>query len=104
MPYKAKEDRRRYQALYKREHQKKDRKKIIQLLGGVCNYCGFEDERALCIDHIKAGGTQERLKFGGNFYRKVRELVESGSRDYQILCANCNQIKKVERNEVKRKY
>jgi len=58
-----------------------------------CAKCGFDDERALSIDHINGGGTQHRkqVKSGGNFNEMlVREGYPEG---YQILCMNCQFIK-----------
>ena len=65
----------------------------IVLLGEKCSRCGFDDIRALQIDHINAGGSQEFKKLGqGGVYRKVLTSPE----DYQCLCANCNWIKRSE--------
>lgn len=69
-----------------------------------CSVCGFEDIRALTIDHIKNNGAEERRKLFGDrlyagttFYRWLRKnnYPENG---YQILCFNCNIIKKHEHN------
>ena len=80
---------------------------IIALLGGKCVCCGFNDSRALCIDHIKGNGREHRRKFtasNGNFrgrkyYMSIYRELLNGSMDYQLLCANCNQIKKYENKE-----
>lgn len=67
-------------------------------LGGVCFRCGFSDVRALQIDHVAGGGTRE-LKAGsrGAYYKRVTEQAHTGK--YQLLCANCNWIKRVENAE-----
>jgi hypothetical protein len=82
-----------------------DRKELIQLLGGKCGHCGYDkDNRALCIDHVNGGGKAD-LKYGPRKYRRLIEFIEAGSKEYQLLCANCNQIKREENNENKnRKY
>lgn len=72
---------------------------IFSVLGDRCVMCGFSDKRALQMDHIngrnggpKSGNVDKRYKF-------VRENEEEAKRVYQILCANCNFIKRVERQE-----
>ncbi len=87
-------------AEYFRNYRKLRRDKIIAYLGGKCVKCGFSDVRALQIDHINGGGSKERkvLKMNeGLFYKKVRE---DATGKYQLLCANCNWIKKHENSEV----
>lgn len=64
-------------------------------LGDKCVMCGIADPRVLQIDHINGGGNKER-KLGGH---KYRQKILAHLEDYQILCANCNWIKKFERNE-----
>jgi hypothetical protein len=72
------------------------RGKVIEYLGGCCYICGFKDKRALQIDHINGGGTSERKKFG---WSKMYKLILSGAKGYQVLCANCNWIKRHTNNE-----
>lgn len=81
----------------------KRRNALIEAMGGKCVRCGFSDKRALCIDHINGGGTQERNQFGHNtqkYYVFILDNLPSGK--YQLLCANCNAIKEYEERE--RKY
>lgn len=70
------------------------RQKVVTHLGGKCAWCDFYDPRALCIDHIFGEGNLER-KSGKNWYSLYREIL-SGDRDweFQVLCANCNSIKR----------
>jgi len=80
------------------------RQKSIDLLGGVCVKCGFSDPRALQIDHIHGGGRQERLSIangGGPNANKMYQLVAAdvNHEKYQLLCANCNVIKRIENGE-----
>ena len=81
------------------EHERRNR--IIELLGGECVNCGYSDSRALQIDHVNGGGSRERYSFSCNstYMTHVLMKVESGSADYQILCANCNSIKMREQKE-----
>ena len=72
------------------------RLEVIDYLGGECVTCGFDDYRAFQIDHIKGGGTQERIRLGTT---KHFQRILDGSTDYQLLCANCNWIKRVENQE-----
>jgi hypothetical protein len=81
------------------ENRKIRRTNLIERLGGCCTRCGFSDERALQIDHINGGGCIE-LSNGLNhstaeYYNKVIENPDL----YQLLCANCNWIKRFENGE-----
>lgn len=68
------------------------RHKIIQQLGGKCS-CGFSDPRALQIDHINGGGHDDRRRFGGR-WRIYYEFISENPTLFQVLCANCNAIKR----------
>jgi len=97
---------------WSREH-KEERKKyptsikdirdvILEKLGNKCVRCGFDDWRALQIDHVHGGGVQERRKFK-NYYRYLKYVnslpLKVLLEKYQCLCANCNQIKKYDKKE-----
>lgn len=72
------------------------RGKILAQLGIRCSKCGFDDARALEIDHKNGGGTEERRRLSyPTYYLHVLRNLEN----YQVLCANCNMIKRRERNE-----
>lgn len=78
------------------------RKQIFRLLGGEqCSKCGFDDYRALQIDHKNGGGLKE---FRENptllKAKKYLEHIQIHQSDYQVLCANCNWIKRFENSEV----
>ena len=78
------------------------RQKILLLLGSKCSNCGIEDYRVLQIDHINGGGYRERKQFGtgGNATaRYYAHILEVGGKGYQLLCANCNWIKRYEQKE-----
>lgn len=78
----------------------KMRKAAIQTLGGYCVRCGFSDERALQIDHVNGDGHIDRkTNSNGVFNRRVINSFLANENVYQLLCANCNWIKKVENNE-----
>ena len=75
--------------------------KLLLLLGDKCVRCGFSDVRALQIDHINGGGKQEMKKFGTNIvmYQYYVKNPEEAKQKLQILCANCNWIKRYENQE-----
>ena len=79
------------------------RSQLLQRFGGKCEKCGFDDPRALQIDHIHGDGAKERKAHnitGVRFYRKLLKLTDSElNRNYQLLCANCQWIKRFENHE-----
>ena len=86
-----------------REYNFRTRAAIFELLGKVCGRCGFEDMRALQIDHVNGGGSKENKSLiGVTKYTYILKKVADGSTDYQILCANCNWIKRCENGEVRK--
>jgi hypothetical protein len=74
---------------------------VIAALGGQCRHCGFADSRALQIDHVEGGGGKERRSAPSQivWLRAVLQSVVAGEHRYQLLCANCNWIKRVEQEE-----
>lgn len=87
---------------YIREYLRKARNAVIEALGAKCVRCGFNDKRALQIDHINGGGSKERKerKFAKEFNKHVLESFLRNENKYQLLCANCNWIKRSENNEI----
>ena len=81
----------------------KTRKKVLEAYGGKCVNCGFTDWRALQIDHINGNGRKERSQTPNlsTYYSKL--WIHREYNKYQILCANCNWIKRYENNENRRK-
>jgi hypothetical protein len=70
---------------------------VFQLLGNKCSHCSFCDVRALQIDHVAGGGSKERKRLNGiPFLEKVLKDIEATNGTYQLLCANCNWIKRSE--------
>lgn len=83
-------------------HYRKKLKVLVHLGGACCVRCRFSDLRVLQIDHIHGGGCKERRSIGG--YNGILNRILSMSPDqakqeYQVLCANCNVIKKHENRE-----
>lgn len=78
---------------------RKLRMEILTKLGGKCITCGFNDPRALQIDHINGGGKADRGRFKSlyQFYLYLLSLPdETLKKNYQVLCANHNRIKAYE--------
>ncbi len=72
------------------------KQEVHQVLGGdICNECGFNDPRAMQIDHINGGGRADRAQFS-SYYRWLDDIIdnpEKARKKLQILCVNCNIIK-----------
>lgn len=102
---------RKNQANYRNRHRKEiyrkqkahylqKRAEMLMLMGGECIRCGFSDERALQIDHINGGGIKDRVNLNTkDFHRKVLKSIKNKENKYQLLCANCNWIKRSENKE-----
>lgn len=68
----------------------------------VCVKCGFDDLRALSLDHIGGGGNAHRHEDGGRFQgRKLYTYLRRNNypAGYQTLCMNCQWIKRHENKE-----
>ena len=78
---------------------------VLGKLGGKCIKCGNNDYRVLQIDHINSDGYKERKTTGhNNSYYVVKAILNGEKKKYQLLCANCNWIKRWENDECKRDY
>lgn len=82
-----------------KEQRIKRRIAVLGILGNKCTMCGFNDPRALQIDHINGGGHKERREIKGTYSYHVIESVLNKENKYQLLCANCNWIKRYNNNE-----
>lgn len=86
---------------YQKEYRRIMKLELFNLLGRKCVRCGYEDIRALQFDHIIGGGRKDKRELKGNlsmvsFYRKNPEKAKQ---TLQVLCANCNWIKRHENGE-----
>lgn len=91
-------ERKRYQRQYHRDVVKLLKKR----LGDKCAHCGNTDHRVLQIDHKNGDGAKERRKTGRgySYYKYLTNLSdEELLANYQLLCANCNWIKRYEEKE-----
>jgi DNA-binding XRE family transcriptional regulator len=64
----------------------------------------MDDNRTLQIDHKRGGGMQEAKHFGGAspMYKYYLKHIEEANENLQILCANCNWIKRFEKAETRK--
>ena len=74
-----------------------------------CAFCGFKNVDALCLDHINNDGSKHRkmLRISGTNgipgYRTYEAMKMSNfPSGMQVLCANCNLIKEIQRSRNKR--
>ena len=65
-----------------------------------CVKCGFNDIRALSVDHINSDGSKHRKedKSARFIYKWLKK--HDYPEGFQILCMNCNFIKRYENNEM----
>jgi len=91
----------RYERLVKARNRRVElRDQILEILGRKCAVCGFSDERALQVDHIYSDGNIYRKKGGSHDqYLKQLKSIKNNEGKLQLLCANCNWIKRVEKKE-----
>lgn len=76
------------------------RRQVFNMFGNKCLKCGFDDARALQIDHINGGGNKHvRSVFILTRYRAILKDPTG----FQLLCANCNWIKRYENKEYGRR-
>ena len=117
--FKTREEKRKYERITSRRYRErhperrketvkksyeKIRFKVLSHYGGnppKCKNCGFDDMNALTLDHIKNNGAEHRRQIGcRGGYSYYNWFVKNNFPDgYQVLCANCNQIKEVKRRK-----
>jgi len=93
---------------YKEESKNKNLKLKLKIINhysdnGTCEKCGFRDWRALSIDHIAGNGAEHRKTIPGN--KLYRWLIKNNfPAGFQILCMNCQFIKRHENKEWSRTW
>jgi len=76
----------------------KPRSDLMVIIGGQrCVKCGFDDIRALQIEYKNGGGRNFINRH--ELYRFYVNNPEKAKENLQVICANCNWIKKYKRNE-----
>jgi len=113
-PDKIRAKNRRFMTKYRKEHPEartesiwRKKKRIFDLLGGKCYSCGESDWRCLQIDHVNGGGNQQKKRLHSaneKYYNFILKELQFGSKNYQLLCANCNWKKFYENNEISTKH
>lgn len=95
---------------YRRFKTQQYKEEIHRLLGDKCVKCGYIG-LALQIDHVNGGGNKERGYYRGenknpsrthssqSYYYRILMKIKAGSKDYQLLCANCNAEKELKRKQ-----
>ena len=73
--------------------KKDERQKILEVMGNKCINCGYDDHRALQIDHVNGNPKGETTE------QAQKKILLGETFEYQILCANCNWIKRWENKE-----
>jgi hypothetical protein len=92
----------------KKKNKKKRNKLKLKIVGHysngtmACNRCKFADIRALSIDHINGDGAKHRREVPG---LQLYGWLETNNfpDGFQVLCMNCQFIKRHENNEMGRK-
>jgi 5-methylcytosine-specific restriction endonuclease McrA len=87
---------------YKNNKEKREliKREVLTHYGNgklACVKCGFDDLRALTLDHIVPVGDNKHRVTGMMFYPKLLKL--GFPEGYQTLCANCQMIKMFEGDE-----
>ena len=75
------------------------RRDVIRALGGKCSRCPVDDPRILQIDHRKGRGHRESLIIKPNTRQYYQLVIRDAGKHYQLLCCNCNFLKRVEEGE-----
>ena len=115
MGYKDPEQARCYHRAWSKQHRQelrdrinrereKDKEYVFFILGNKCAKCQIEDRRVLQVDHIDRS-LKKTIKYkrgGKGLYAAIRR-GEFPITAFQLLCANCNWIKRAENKEVQQR-
>lgn len=77
----------------------KQRQLILNKLGNKCVRCGIVDFRVLQVDHVDGGGRKDIDSFSSH-NRYYKSILLDQTDKFQLLCANCNWIKRYENKEI----
>ena len=91
-------------AKYQKEYRQSYKRKVLTHYGNgklACTKCGYNDIRALSIDHINGKGSEHRdsIKHANVYVWLVKNGYPEG---YQTLCMRCQWIKRDENKELER--
>jgi hypothetical protein len=91
-----------------RSKSRDKRLRLLEMLGCICAMRGYcENVLALQIDHIFGDGHKDKVRFNGSGlaqYKYYLEHADEAKARLQVLCSNCNQIKRFENKELRIKY
>ena len=84
-----------------RKHAKL-REAVFHILGHTCRICGQFDKRLLQFDHINGGGKKEQRlhRYVNNYLQYLIANPEETKKRIQVLCANCNWLKRYSLPEI----
>lgn len=89
--------------VYKQARRYKQRTAVLSYYGvngnPVCRHCGFNDMRALVIDHVNNDGAEHKKTINADIYRWLEK--NNFPEGFQTLCHNCNYLKEYERKAAK---
>ncbi len=91
------------QWIHQRDRLRKLKAEVLTHYGNsnlACVKCGFDDIRALSIDHMEGRGNRHRqgkLRTSASFYTWLKK--QGYPKGYQTLCMNCQFLKRAENNE-----
>jgi len=104
-------DREEYQKKYYQRPLVKERNRrsrlrlaVVNLLGAECVKCGMRDLRCLQLDHINGGGNTDNVNRTSSSYNKLLKNPQELFMKLQLLCANCNWIKRYEEHEAPHQF
>lgn len=85
-----------YMRIKNRESRARVRKKVLNLLGNKCVNCKHSDERVLQVDHINRAKVPRNsyIRSGTGLYFSILK-GKIKLEELQLLCANCNFLKKL---------
>jgi hypothetical protein len=86
---------------YIKDRYQKARKEIFELYNNECSNCHHKDIRVLQLDHKnrdKYGSRLNNRRIGLNLCRSILNGTYP-KEDFQLLCANCNWLKRLVNNE-----
>lgn len=81
------------------DKDRRKRRQVVAALGGKCAVCGYDDVRALVLDHKNGDGDTDRKSVGSKIARYYVAHLDEAAEKLQVLCANCNMIKAFDNNE-----
>jgi len=75
------------------------RNSVLDLYGHKCIHCGESRRPCLDLDHIDEELAKKERAAGMSSFSRVKGILDGSLNqfDYQILCANCNRLKREKR-------